>query len=37
LPHAFLLMMNEGRLITRITCYWDNASFHSRLGRTTLP
>jgi steroid delta-isomerase-like uncharacterized protein len=37
LPHAFLLDTNERYLITRITCYWDNASFYLQLGKTTLP
>jgi steroid delta-isomerase-like uncharacterized protein len=37
LPHAFLLQTNERSLITRITCYWDNASFYLQLGKTTLP
>jgi steroid delta-isomerase-like uncharacterized protein len=37
LPHAFLLQTNERSLITRITCYWDNASFYRQLGKTTLP
>src|ERR1700676_4593476 len=37
LPHAFLLQTNDRNLITRITCYWDNASFYLQLGKTTLP
>lgn len=36
LPHAFLLTVDDGRLITAITAYWDNASFYSQLGKTTL-
>lgn len=34
LPHAFLLTLDDGSRITRITCYWDNASFYSQLGAT---
>ncbi len=36
LPHAFLLKVNEHGMLTRITSYWDNASFYSQLGKTTL-
>jgi steroid delta-isomerase-like uncharacterized protein len=36
LPHAFLLRVDNGGLITSITAYWDNASFYRQLGKTTL-
>jgi steroid delta-isomerase-like uncharacterized protein len=36
LPHVFLLQMNESGLITEVAAYWDNASFYSQLGKTTL-
>src|SRR5690242_16566270 len=36
LPHAFLLDINDRGLITRITAYWDNASFYSQLGKNSL-
>lgn len=36
LPHAFLLNVDDAGLITRITAYWDNASFYSQLGKRTL-
>jgi steroid delta-isomerase-like uncharacterized protein len=36
LPHAFLLKVDERKMITEITAYWDNASFYSQLGKTTL-
>jgi steroid delta-isomerase-like uncharacterized protein len=36
LPHAFLLHVDERGLITSITAYWDNASFYTQLGKTTL-
>jgi steroid delta-isomerase-like uncharacterized protein len=36
LPHAFLLNLNDRGVLTRITAYWDNASFYSQLGKKTL-
>jgi steroid delta-isomerase-like uncharacterized protein len=36
LPHAFLLQVDNGSLITSITAYWDNASFYRQVGKTTL-
>jgi steroid delta-isomerase-like uncharacterized protein len=36
LPHAFLLSLDDRGLITDIAAYWDNASFYSQLGKTTL-
>jgi ketosteroid isomerase-like protein len=36
LPHAFLLRINESGLVTEVAAYWDNASFYSQLGKTTL-
>jgi steroid delta-isomerase-like uncharacterized protein len=36
LPHAFVLRMNEKGQISEVTAYWDNASFFSQLGKTTL-
>jgi steroid delta-isomerase-like uncharacterized protein len=36
LPHAFLLEVDDSDRITRITSYWDNASFYLQLGKTTL-
>lgn len=36
LPHAFILRVDERNLITGITSYWDNASFYSQLGKSTL-
>jgi steroid delta-isomerase-like uncharacterized protein len=36
LPHVFLLQINESGLIAEVAAYWDNASFYSQLGKTTL-
>jgi steroid delta-isomerase-like uncharacterized protein len=36
LPHAFLLRLDDRGRITDIAAYWDNASFYSQLGKTTL-
>jgi hypothetical protein len=36
LPHAFLLQIDESGLIKEVAAYWDNASFYSQLGKTTL-
>jgi hypothetical protein len=36
LPHAFVLDVNDRGLITRITAYWDSASFCSQLGKDNL-
>lgn len=36
LPHASILKLNDKRLITRITAYWDNMSFYSQLGKETM-
>ena len=36
LPHAFLLRLDDRGQITEIAAYWDNASFYSQLGKTTL-
>jgi steroid delta-isomerase-like uncharacterized protein len=36
LPHAFILRTDDSNRITGITAYWDNASFYSQLGKTTL-
>jgi steroid delta-isomerase-like uncharacterized protein len=36
LPQAFIFQIDDLGLITSITVYWDNASFYSQLGETTL-
>lgn len=36
LPHAFLLRLDDRGRITEIAAYWDDASFYSQLGKTTL-
>jgi steroid delta-isomerase-like uncharacterized protein len=36
LPHAFLLELNDRGQISDLAAYWDNASFYSQLGKTTL-
>jgi steroid delta-isomerase-like uncharacterized protein len=35
LPHAFLLRLDGRGQIAEIAAYWDNASFHSQLSKTT--
>lgn len=36
LPHAFIFQIDDLGLIASIAAYWDNASFYSQLGKTTL-
>jgi steroid delta-isomerase-like uncharacterized protein len=36
LPYAFIFQIDDLGLIASITVYWDNASFYSQLGKTTL-
>jgi steroid delta-isomerase-like uncharacterized protein len=36
LPHCFLLATNDRDLVTGITCYWDNVTFYSQLGKPVL-
>ncbi len=36
LRHLFVLDTNETNQITRITSYWDNATWYTQLGKTNL-
>jgi len=36
LPQAFIMRVDDEGLIANITAYWDNASFYSQLGKTSL-